>query len=817
MNKLLILFSNYALLSFRTLSRQRKHAAINIIGLSAGLIVFMLIYLFLIHENNYDTSWRDHQRLYRLHGTLIFNGREDRFALSSFNMAQAMKTDFPEVEAATLIFRNSFSNDQRGITAWVNDQMYEIPPVTVADADFFRVFDYPFLSGDPLTALAEPNSIVLSKKTANLLFGQEDAFGKLVNINTKTYKVTAVIDKEQVQSHLVFDDLISIRTLPKTQIEQMRSDWFWLVGYTYVRFKDDQHAAAFPEKLEMLRKNTIEPWIKEVSVDGDIQLAIEPVTEIHFNTSLQYDSPSNTNRNYSYIFTFIAIFLLLIASINYMNLATARSIKRAREIGIRKAAGAHRSQLVFQFLGESVITSFLAFLLALFFTEMVLPGFNSLIGINLTLSQLYTAGFVHYGLWLVAVVLGVGLLSGSFPALVLSGYSPVAVLRSAGGFSGDKRLFSAPNLRKVLVVFQFIISIGMIISTLIIADQLRFIRHFDNGFKTDQTMVIHFPTDTILRRNSEVIRQNLLALPEVERVSLTASLPGYQSGRLMFFLGDTANPEVRTMNIYVVDHEFFDLLGLQTLEGRVFSKDFPDDVNSAFVVNRAAARFLGYENPVGVKMNCGLGVDGKIIGMVEDFHYTSLHNPVEPLVFILTRENMRYVAVRISSPNIQQSIDKIAGVWQQFDQKHIFNYHFLDNHLQMQYDRETRMMALFGWFSLIVVLISCLGLYGLSAFTIEQRTKEIGIRKVLGSSAWQTILLLIKDFVKLVFLAGLLSVPTSYFFMDEWMNNFAYRVGIRPVWFVTGFLIAMIIAVATVMAQAYKAVRSNPVDAIKYE
>lgn len=817
MKKLFVLGSNYALLSARTISRQKKHAAINIIGLSAGLIVFMLIYLFLIHENHYDTAWRDHQRLYRLHSSLVFNGREDHFALSSYNMAQAMKTDFPEVEASTLIFRNSFSNDQRGVTAWVDDQMYEIPPITVADADFFKVFNYPFLSGDPLTALQEPNSIVLSKKTAHILFGDEDAYGKLLKINTNTYKVTGVIDKERIQSHLVFDDLISISTLPQRQFEQMQNDWFWLVGYTYIRFQDDIEAEKFSEKLELLRNNTIEPWIKEVSVDGDIQLAIEEVTGIHFNTRLQYDSPTNTNRNYVFIFAFVAVFLLLIASINYMNLATARSMKRAREIGIRKVAGAHRVQLVLQFLGESILTSLLAFVFALLFAELILPWFNSLIGFELKISLLYQPGYVQYGLLLLGVVVGVGLLSGSFPAFVLSGFSPITVLRSAGGASGDKKLFSAPNLRKLLVVFQFVISIGMIISTLVIADQLRFIRHFDSGINTAHTMVINFPTDTVLRKNSEVIRQSLLALPEVEKVSLTASLPGYQSGRLMFFLGDTTNPEVRTMNIYVVDHEFFDFLGIKTLEGRIFSKEFPNDVNTAFVVNRAAAKFLGYDNPVGVKMNCGLGVEGKIIGMVENFHYASLHNPVEPLVFILTRENLRYVAVRLQPANMQQSIERITEVWHGFDQKNFFNYHFMDEHLLQQYDRESKMMALFGWFSLIVVLISSLGLYGLSAFTIEQRTKEIGIRKVLGSTAWQTIALLIKDFVKLVLLAGFISIPVSYFLMEEWMNNFAFRAGVRPVWFVVGFIMALLIAVATVMAQAFKAVRSNPVNAIKYE
>jgi len=285
----------------------------------------------------------------------------------------------------------------------------------------------------------------------------------------------------------------------------------------------------------------------------------------------------------------------------------------------------------------------------------------------------------------------------------------------------------------------------------------------------------------------------------------------------MFFLGDTAKPEVRTMNLYVVDHKFFDLLGIETVEGRTFSREYPNDVNTAFVVNQAAAAFLGYDNAVGVEMNCGMGVQGKIVGMVKDFNYTSLHNPIEPLVFILSRGKPDYAAIKIKGNDLPGAIKKIEEQWFSFDQKHFFNYNFLDQHFQIQYQREEKMLSLFGYFSMIVVLISSLGLYGLSAFTIEQRTKEIGIRKILGSKPSQLIGLLISDFLKLVILAGIIALPITYYLMDEWMSEFAIRVGLNPAWFVAGILLSVVIALLTVFAQALKAVNRNPVDAIKYE
>lgn len=814
MKKQFILATNYMLLAFRSLNRHKKNTLINIIGLASGFVAFVLIYLFLTHEYSYDKHWNDYQKIYRVNESFTF-GQEDLFALSSYNVSQTMKHDFPEIEAATMIQKSGNADQNNGLTCWYEDRMYRIPTFTMADEDFFSVFDYPFLEGNPKTALVDPNSMVIDSETKYSIFGDEQALGKTIRLNDKVYQITGVIDKSTCLSHLIFDVLISQSTLPAEQFDAWRSDWCWLIGYTYVKFKDASLAVGFDQKLESLSENTIRPWLQSENVTGDIKLHIEPITEVHFNTQLQYDSETNTNRRFVNMFVYIAAFLILIASINYMNLSTARSMKRAREIGIRKVVGAYRSQLIAQFLGESMLITLFSFGLALLFTYLLLPWFNGLIGMELSLGQLFDFKQHTFGIYLFLIVLLVGFLSGSFPAFVLSSFKPINALRKSFS-SQHNSLFSAGNLRKTLVVLQFIISIGMIISTLIVSSQLRFMRDFDYGINLEKNMVIYFPSDTTLRNNSEVIRESLLNLPEIDKVTLSGGLPGYPTGRLMFYMIDSTDAEIKTMNIHGVDHEFFDFFGIQLVEGRTFSKEITSDEKAAFVVNQAAANFISATNPLGFRMAYA-GIEGQIVGVVKNFYYSSLHSPIEPMVFVLQTNRPTFMGVHIQTTDLTAAIDRIASVWHDFDRNHFMNYTFLDERFAAKYENEEKMFALFGWFSLLVVLISCLGLYGLSAFTVEQRTKEIGIRKILGSSTFEIIRLFVVDFMRLVVVAGCISIPIAYFLMNEWLSDFANRVTLHAGWFVLGFTIAILISMLTVLSQALKAVRMNPVDVIKYE
>lgn len=815
MNTSGILINNYIRTTFRRMIKQPGYALINVAGLTSGIMVFLLIYAYIAREYSYDSSWKDAGRIHRVNAALNFGGRLDKIALSSFNISESMKTRFPEMEAATLIFKTNVTNTETGITVWHDDRMLEIPSFTYADADFFKVFDYPFAEGDPLTALTEPRSMVLTTTLAHRLFGDKPALGQLLRINKTSYSVTGVIDKDAHLSHHEFDALVSMSTHSQKTLDDFRSDWFWLVGYTYVKFNSDEAAQGFDAKLQQFTTEVIDPWIKEVKVDGALVLTHEPVRHIHFNTSLQYDSQSNVSERTVQIFVVIAGFLLLIAAINYMNLSTARSVRRAREIGIRKVAGAHRLQLIMQFLSESYLLTALSFGLAWSLAELVMPYFNDLIGLRLSLSWLLfnDSGSVYM---LIATFLLLGFMSGFYPALVLSSFSPVNVLRPGASMSKSSAL-QLVNLRKILVVLQFVISTGMIIATLVVSDQLSFVMNHSKGIETEQLMVIHFPKDSVLYANRQVIVEELRAMPEVQKIAATASLPGYLSGRLMFFVGDTAKPEVHTMNIFMVGHDFFDLFGLPVTQGRVFSRDYPNDDSTAFVVNEAAARYLGYPDPLQVEMNCGLGVKGKIVGVVKDFHYASMHSPIEPLVFILGDRHVNFIALRLRSTDMARTVADINYKWQEFDQKHFFHYTFLDDRYARQYKHEQRMLTLFSYFSLIIILISCLGLYGLSAFSTEQRTREIGIRRVLGGSQTSILTLLTKGFLVLVMIAGLISIPIVYYLMSEWLSGFAYRTELSFRHFVAGFLLSTLIALVTVLVQALRALKNNPVDAIKYE
>lgn len=807
---------HYLKTMFRQMRRQGIYSLINLSGLTVGIVAFTLIYIYLQQEYSYDRCWDEHQNIYRLNQSLSFGDRMDHFALSSYNMGQAMKHDYPEIEAATMIYHSSYSAEGPGVTVWHGDNKLQIPSYSVADEDFFRVFDYPFLEGDPSTALAEPHSLVITDQVAEVFFGSSQALGEMLRINRKTFTITGVVDTEHCLSHLQFDALMSFSTLPATTLEQMRKDWFWLIGYTYLKFRDETGRHGFEDKLEQMLEERVRPWISSLNIDGNIQLDIEAISGIHFNTRLQYDSNSNTNKRFVNMFAIIAAFLLLIASINYMNLATARSMKRAREIGIRKVAGAHRSQLMLQFLAESLLYTIIASILALMLTELLLPYFSGLIGMELSLLSILWGQNGGPLLLLLLIILLLALLSGSFPAFVLSSFKPVRVLRP-GMQIVHHNGFSSSHLRKGLVVLQFVISISLIISTLVVSKQLSYMRTHDPGINLDQIMTIHYPADSALRANREVIKQQMLSIPEVSHASVNQNLPGYKSGRMMFFMGDTAGPEVLTMNLYMVDHDFFDLLDVQLLEGRLFSKAHTNDPTTAFVVNRAAAQLMCYENPVGVDMKCGMGVDGKVIGMVENFNYSSLHSPIEPLVFLLNQNRISFLAVRFHSPEPLHAINRITEVWQAFDRNHYMQYSFLDQQFGKQYLREENMLSLFGYFSLLIIIISCLGLFGLSAYTVEQRRKEIGIRKVLGSSGYEIISLLIREFLLLVFIAGLIALPVTWYLMWDWLTGFAYAVRMSPLWFAFGLLIALVIAMFTVLSQAMKAVYANPVQAIQYE
>jgi putative ABC transport system permease protein len=556
-----------------------------------------------------------------------------------------------------------------------------------------------------------------------------------------------------------------------------------------------------------------------LQVDGYSYYKLEPISDVHFNTSLLYDSPSNIDKSYLYIFGIIAAFILLTASINYINMATARSLKRAKEIGVRKVLGAYRKQLTIQYITESIILTFIAFFLALVFVELLMPQFNQLVGKDLTLvGSLFTKDGIFFGVLLIITVFVLSIISGSFPAFILSAFRPVSVLKGSNILIGKdgKQLISGGRLRKFLVTLQYFVAIGMIISTLIIARQVSFINEQDLGFNKENIIVVNVPQDTSYMHRSDDFLAALKHHPSIRKLSASSSVPGYTPGRRIFYVGDTSQASLISLNVFIIDTNFFKLLQIPLLQGNYFSEIPAEDSNMHYIVNEAAVEFLNLEQAVGSQLTIPQTMGGKIIGVVKNFNFSSLHRQVEPLVFIHFPRH-RYVMLKTDEAQRDEAIQHIKATWKQYNEDQFLHYTFLDEKLESLYGRDKKMLSLFIYFSIFVIFISSLGLYGLSSFLIEQRTKEISIRKILGGSKTQIVALLAKDYLFLVLLAGLLVTPLVYFLMDMWLQSFAYHIRMNVWYFLIGMFSALLIAFLTVLIRSFYVVRRSPAHILKYE
>jgi putative ABC transport system permease protein len=786
---------------------------ITIFGFAVGLASAIIIFMYIKSELAHDKNWENSGNIYRVTQSLNMSGKDDPFALTSFPVAPALKEVIPGIETVVRFNMAGTQNIE------VEDHIFTVEDVFAADPDFYRIFNYSFVSGQPENALSEPFTAILSVDEAIRFFGTTDAIGKTFKTVSGTFKVTGVFRNDDFVSHFVPSMLISTSSFPANFVDVLNADWFRMISYTYILAAPGTKMEDIKQSIDQWTAETIDPWINELELSASTSFQVEPLTGIHFNTSRQYDMPSNTSSKYIFIFGAIGIFILVIASINYMNLATAKSIRRAREIGIRKVSGATKSQLLIQFLGEAIIFSMFSLIISLILIELFTPVFNQITGKSLSLFH-ETAGMKLGFTWLqvLLIVVLVGLFSGSFPALVLSGFKPIHVLKGGSmKLHTGKVTFSAAGLRKGLVVLQFVISVAMLISTWVVFDQLQFMRTHDLGFEKNNIMVVNLPADTSLVDEKESFVKELRNYSGIEMVSATNNLPGFNHGRLLFFVDEDGTFINKTMNIFAVDENFDDILQLKIQDGRFFSKDYAHDDTAAFVVNQAAVKFLGLNDPIGHRMYCGLGVNGRIVGVVNDFHYASLQKEVEPLVMISTPHLLNRIAIKIQPKNLKETIAHVESKWQSFSQKHPMNFNFLDTNFDLQYDRERRLLSIFGYFAILIVIISSMGLLGLASYTIEQRTKEIGIRKVLGSTENQITHKFVKEFINLIILAGLLAIPLSYFLMTDWLDSFANRITLSWYYFAASLAIAVSIALLTVIFQSIKAARANPVDVLKYE
>ena len=818
------MIGNYFKIGYRVLLRQKSYTLLNITGLIIGIAVFTFIYLYIQSEIRYDTQWTDYQSIYRVTSEYTVDGKTEEIALSPFRIAQDFRNEFPEVVSSTNMFFTDPSdiNDVSSVT--YQNEVFEISDITLSDQHFFEIFDYTFIEGEKDSALSKPNTMVISSVIASKIFGDQPALGKKLSTVVRGYTVVGVYENSNLPTHHNFDAIVSVSSLDKPGYDRLKKDWYWLTCYTYIKIDDttniDQLNFNFNEYADTER--IISSKDELLDIDGFFVTNFEPVSNVHFNTDLKYDSPSNTDITYLYIFGIIAAFILLTASINYINLATARSLKRAKEIGVRKVLGASKTQLIIQYISESMIITFISFALAMSLVEFLMPQFNQLIGKNLTLvGSIFSSSGILFGIILIAMIFILALVGGSFPAFILTSFNAASVIKGdqfvMSKFGNQQ--FSAGFMRRFLVTVQYIVSIGMIISTLIVYAQLDFLKMHDLGFEEKNIIVINTPHDTTFKLRFNKFIKALDNNDAILEVSSASNLPGYTEGKMIFYVGDTSNQNAQALNFYRVGNNYFELLQAPLVKGRHFSNFSSNDTINNYIINEAAADFLNLDTIIGMKLNISFERNfeaGEIIGVVKNFNFSSLHRNVEPLVFLLAPDMVRYVIIKFKDGSNEEAMKHIHSVWEEFNEGSFLHSTLLETKLESLYNRDEKMLSLFIYFSVFVIFISSIGLYGLTSFLIQQRTKEIGIRRVLGGSELQIMIMLAKVYLRIVLIAGIIASAVVYFLMTSWLDTFAYHISINVWFFVFGISITLIIALSTVIIRSFKVVNESPSSSLNY-
>ncbi len=816
------MWGSFFRLRFRVLLREKKYFLLNLAGLSIGIVAFVFIYLYVENALYYDRSWKNYPHIYRVNETYSTGGKAEKMALTPYLLADRLKDNFPGILASTRLFFTDPSDKNDVSSVNYRGKMYDIPNLTIGDARVFKIFNYRFTEGRPDSCLLHPNSMVLSVTMKKKIFGDRPALGKKLTTSIRTYTVTGVFDNRHRPSHLSFDAVISASSLGQEEQKQLNTNWFWMNCYTYIEIADTVNPQRLIRQINYLADTAISHFIKsqKIKINGYLHFNLQPIASIHFSQGLLYDSHSNINIGYLYIFVIVALFILLMAAINYVNFATARALKRVREIGIRQVLGAYRKQLLMQYISESLLLTFMAFVLSLSLAEILMPAFNQLVNRNITLVEsLFTGTGLTFGFILILFMAALALFSGSMPAFILSTMQPVEVLGGRGVVlrQGKKHNFTATGLRKLLVILQYSVAIGVIIATLIMAAQIHYVKTRPLGFDKKDILVVNAPADTSFRGRVETFVRALQADTAIRQVTTASNLPGYLTGKILVRANDSATGNLQTLDAFFVGSHYFDVLGIPFVEGTDFPEVTATDSTVHFIINEAAVKFLGLKHPLGNYLYTPYTRKGIIIGVVKNFNFSSLHERVAPLVFVHTPQMVQFVVLRVTPHHKKEAIRHLRKVWNRFNKGYTLYYTFLDRKLNTLYSSDQKLFSLFFYFSLFVIFISVLGLSGLSSFLIEQRSKEISIRKVLGGSEKQIVFMLIKEYLLLVFIAGLIVSPVVWYFMQKWLNSFAYHISLRFCFFAGGIALVLLIALVTVLLQALFRVRRQPVEALKYE
>jgi len=812
------MIKNYFKIAWRNFLKNKTFSLINIAGLASGLACFILIALYVADELSYDQYNEKADRIYRINADIIFGGNNLHMATTADPMGATLKKDYPQVEEYTRIYASSGSRLVKKGNTFINEAN-----VAYADSTLFDVFTLPAINGDTKTALNEPNTVVITASTAKKYFGTTDAVGKMLETNDNNstlYKVTAVIKDIPHNSHFNFDMIFSMDNVDY-KWGQFTSHNF----HTYLLLKPGTDYKELEKKFDDYISRYVIAYVQQftnVKSMADMKksgtsmtYSLMPLKDIHLHSDRFPELAVNGNIQYVYIFSAVALFVLLLACVNFMNLSTARSANRAKEVGIRKVLGTGKSFLVGQFLTESTLMAFISLLLAVGIAAAVMSYFNELSGKDLAIADLLKPGYL--GLLLLLPV-AVGLLAGSYPAFYLSSFKPIAVLKGKLN-AGFKR----SNLRNVLVVFQFATSIILIVGTIVVYKQLNFIQTKKLGFNKEQVLVVN--QTYALGNNTEAFKNEVSKMTGVTGATFATYLPVSNSSRSDNSYSKDAVMDPKnalSAQTWKIDYDYIKTLGMEIVKGRDFSKEFGADSN-AVIINETAAKVLGYDDPVGKKIYDNFSTDGvnkiisyNIIGVVKNFNYESLKQDVGPLIFRLGNRAAA-TAFKVNTSDIQGLVKNIENKWKTMAAGMPFSYQFLDDAFNDMYKEEQRTGKLGLTFAIIAVLIACLGLFGLATYMAEQRIKEIGVRKVLGATVINITSMLSADFVKLVLIASLIAFPVAWWAMNKWLQDFAFRVDIS--WWVFGIagFIVLLIALLTVSSQAIKAALSNPVKSLRTE
>ncbi len=797
-----VMFNNYLKITFRNFRRQKAFSLINVIGLAVGMACCICILVYIQHELSYDSFHANADNIYRLVMNGVFSGKPFDVALSSAPIGPTLVNEFPGIDNAV-----RFHHRDRTPVKYKEKQFFE-EGIFWADKTVFEVFGFPLIKGNPETVFENPFSAVITQETANRYFGREDPLGKIIQFNrNEEYTITGVMKDVPDNSHFAFDFLLSFETL-LTSNQRLTQSWTQFINYTYLLLKEETTPKELEKKISALNEKHM--GFNPEEIGWNLTFTLQPLKSIHLHSNLQGEITGNSSIAYIYIFSSIAFLILFLACINFMNLATARSTNRAKEVGLRKVLGAVRSKLIKQFIGESLIYSFISLLFAIILAEFFLYFFSSLFGRALKISY-FEIPWIIPGF--ICIAFFVGLVSGIYPAFVLAGFQPSKVIK--GGFdSFHKR----KNFRNVLVVFQLALSTFLITGTGIIFKQTTFMKNQRLGINKEHIIVLQM-LDGSVRRSISTIKQELKDLPGVINVTASSHVPGWEGLSAAHLPEGFSLAETQIMRVINVDNNFLDTMGIKLIAGRNFSPEFTSDSQESVLINEKAAKNFGWDDPLGKRIQeiYGQKLTKTVIGVVKDFHMSSLHTPIEPMYINNSYPEIEAISLRLSSDDVPKQVDLIRSKWKELVPLAPFDYFFLDESFDNLYRAEERLSRLFFNFSLLAIFIACLGLFGMACFSAEHRTKEIGIRKMLGASTSGLVVMLIKDLIKLIFIASLVAWPIIFLASKTWLQNFAYRTNIGSGIFLLSAILISFVALGTVSYQAIKAAFANPVDSLRYE